>query len=182
MLMSLLHPRPIVNGYSDGACKRNPGPGGWGAVLYAPCNDNPKLTFRFVDYGGKKQTTNQEMELTAFLNLLDICKGSDHYVLHTDSIYVVEALLGKGVRKGEIKIGKKAGEAAFPGYISAWMAKGWKKADNGPVKHYHIWKGIVKAVGEVVSRGALSVKWVKGHAGIEGNELADKLANLGVPK
>jgi ribonuclease HI len=61
------------------------------------------------------------------------------------------------------------------------MAKGWKKADNGPVKHDTIWKQIVKTCNEIVIGGSkLEVKWVKGHAGNEGNELADELANLGV--
>jgi ribonuclease HI len=174
----------VVNGYSDGACKRNPGRGGWGAVLYM--NGAPSFGFdgyRFIDYGGKEQTTNQEMELTAFLNMLRMCKGLCNYTLHTDSSYVVEALLGKGVKEGELGLSKMGKAVSFPGYISSWMSKGWKKADNGPVKHDHIWKDIVKACGEIVVAGSkLNIKWVKGHSGIEGNELADELANLGVPK
>lgn len=170
-------------GYSDGACKRNPGPGGWGAVLYAKCPTNNDLTFRFIDYGGKDHTTNQEMELRAFAKLLEICVGKGKYILHTDSSYVVQALLGKDVKEGVIRLSKLGKSADFPGYITSWMSKGWKKADNGPVKHDHIWKEIVRLCSKIVLEGSvLEIKWVKGHSGNEGNELADSLANLGVPK
>jgi ribonuclease HI len=166
-------------GYSDGACKRNPGPGGWGAVMFETPKD-VKLTYRFMTSGGKKNTTNQEMELTGFLELLKMCSSKGDYILHSDSTYVVYALCGNGIKEAEMTLSPLKKHVMIPGYISNWMKNGWKKADNTPVKHVQLWKEIADLCEKIVIGGSrLRIKWVKGHDGDIGNELADALSNVG---
>lgn len=167
-----------ISGYSDGACKGNPGSGGWGAVIFVPTDNT---TFQFTDCGGKSHTTNQEMELEGMLNLLKMCVPVEkNYLLHTDSTYVLGGLIGQ-TKEGEVTKGNSV--AVFKGYIGAWLRNGWKKVDKTPVKHSGIWKAIVAECNRLVlADTTLSFKWVKGHSGEAGNEMADALANIGVPK
>jgi ribonuclease HI len=171
-----------ISGYSDGACKGNGKPGfgdgGWGAVLFVPTGG---AIFQFVDYGGKKQTTNQVMELEGMLNLLRLCIPSEkNYLLHTDSTYVLGGLIGQ-TKDGEVTKGTTS--AVFKGYLGAWLRNGWKKVDKTPVKNSELWKAIVVECNRLVLAGTvLSFKWIKGHSGDKGNDMADELANLGVPK
>ena len=93
--------------YTDGACRGNPGPGGWGAVLIAGKR-------RKTLHGGERQTTNNRMELTAAIEALRALNGRREVVLHTDSRYVMD-----GVRQ----------------WLPAWKARGWKTAAKKPVKN-----------------------------------------------
>lgn len=134
--------------YTDGACKGNPGAGGWGALLVA--GDKEKELF-----GGERDTTNNRMELTAVIEALKALKRPCEVILHTDSQYVQ-----KGISE----------------WIHGWKARGWKTASKSPVKNADLWQ----ALDQAQARHQVDWRWVKGHAGHDGNERADALANRGV--
>ena len=104
--------RPAVTIYTDGACKGNPGPGGWGAWLSSGGHDKEL-------FGGEPQTTNNRMELTAVIEALAALKRSSEITLYTDSEYV---------RKGITE------------WIIGWKKRGWKTADGKPVKNMDLWQ------------------------------------------
>ena len=104
--------RPQVTIYTDGACKGNPGPGGWGAWLSA--NGHEKEMF-----GGEPNTTNNRMELTAVIEALNSLKRTCDVIVYTDSEYV---------RKGITE------------WIHGWKLRGWKTADKKPVKNAELWQ------------------------------------------
>lgn len=135
--------------YTDGACKGNPGPGGWGAWLRSGTHEKEL-------WGGEPVTTNNRMELTAVIQALGVLKKRCHVVIYTDSEYV---------RKGMTE------------WITGWQKRGWKTADNKPVKNAELWQ----ALQEAVQKHQVEWRWVKGHSGDPGNERADALANRGVP-
>ncbi|RTE65694.1 ribonuclease HI [Amphritea opalescens] len=134
--------------YTDGACKGNPGPGGWGAVLQY--GEHAKELF-----GGELTTTNNRMELMAAIEALLVLKEPCDIVLTTDSQYV---------RKGITE------------WLAGWKRNGWKTAAKKPVKNADLWQRL----DEQNARHQIEWKWVKGHSGHPGNELADQLANRGV--
>ena len=136
--------------YTDGACKGNPGPGGWGAWLTFGEHEQ-KLC------GGELETTNNRMELSGAIEGLAALKERCDVTLYTDSSYVQ-----KGITE----------------WLAGWKKRGWKTASKQPVKNQDLWQKL----DEQCQRHNVSWKWVKGHAGIEGNEIADQLANEGVDK
>lgn len=134
--------------YTDGACKGNPGPGGWGVVLrYGD--------FSKTMHGGEANTTNNRMELMAAIRGLAALKRSCTVELYTDSQYV---------RKGITE------------WMTGWKRNGWKTSAKKPVKNADLWRELDNEV----ARHQVNWHWVKGHAGIPDNELADELANRGV--
>ncbi|MDO6562515.1 ribonuclease HI [Amphritea sp. 1_MG-2023] len=137
-----------INIYTDGACKGNPGPGGWGAVLQY--GEHAKQLF-----GGELTTTNNRMELMAAIEALTILKEPCDITLTTDSQYV---------RKGITE------------WLAGWKRNGWKTAAKKPVKNADLWQRLDAQN----ARHQIQWKWVKGHSGHPGNELADQLANRGV--
>lgn len=137
-----------VEVFTDGACKGNPGMGGWGALLCY--GDHEKELC-----GGEAATTNNRMELTAVIRALESLKRPCTVRLHTDSQYVQ-----KGISE----------------WISGWKRRGWRTADNKPVKNVDLWQQLEKAA----LQHQVEWVWVKGHAGHDGNERADALANQGV--
>ncbi|VVE73723.1 Ribonuclease HI [Pandoraea captiosa] len=139
---------PQVEIYTDGACKGNPGPGGWGALLVAGKH-------RKEMFGGEPNTTNNRMELLAVIRALEALNKPCHVVLHTDSQYVQ-----KGISE----------------WIHGWKARGWKTAAKEPVKNADLWQ----TLDAVSQKHDIDWRWVKGHAGHDGNEAADQLANRGV--
>lgn len=139
---------PQVVIYSDGACSGNPGPGGWGAVMIS--GEHVKEIC-----GGEPGTTNNRMELMAAIQALEALKKPCKVELHTDSTYVM-----KGISE----------------WIHGWKKRGWKTADNKPVKNDDLWRRLDVAR----SRHDVTWKWVKGHAGHELNERADALARKGL--
>jgi ribonuclease HI len=102
----------ILDVYTDGACKGNPGPGGWGALL---CFDGKEKEL----FGGEAHTTNNRMELMAVISALEALKRPCELNLHTDSQYVQ-----KGISE----------------WIHGWKKKGWVTAAKAPVKNADLWQ------------------------------------------
>jgi len=106
-------------------------------------------------HGGEAETTNNRMELTAAIEALNALKGRRKVLLHTDSKYVMD-----GINQ----------------WLANWKQRGWKTAARKPVKNQDLWM----ALDEAAQRHDVTWKWVKGHAGNDGNEEADALANRGI--
>ena len=138
--------------YTDGACKGNPGPGGWGAWLKSGPTEKEL-------FGGELNTTNNRMELTAVIEGLGALKRPCKVLLYLDSQYV---------RMGITE------------WIRGWKAKGWVTSTKQPVKNVELWQRLDKLVSE--GGHQIEWRWVKGHSGDPGNERADMLANKGVDK
>ncbi len=102
----------LVEIFTDGACRGNPGPGGWG-VVFRFGNKERELS------GGEAHTTNNRMELTAVIRALEALKRRSHVRVSTDSQYVQ-----KGISE----------------WIHRWKRKGWKTADKKPVKNEDLWR------------------------------------------
>lgn len=143
---------PTVTIYSDGACKGNPGPGGWGALLLSGAREKEL-------FGGELLTTNNRMELTAVIRALEALKRPCEVNIYTDSQYVRQGITA---------------------WIANWRRKGWRTADGKPVKNLELWQQLDRLANGGVHR--ITWHWVKGHAGDAGNERADALANKGVPE
>ena len=163
----------VLTGYSDGACKGD-NRGGWGAYLVLEAPSKPIITFN--RFGGKRVTTNQEMELMGALEILKLIEPGCFVTVHMDNDYVLRGLIADG-RDGYIEKGQPPN-----GWAKGWAQNGWKTKSKTDVKHRKIWEALVARCNELVEGGSkLRLCWVKGHSGVEGNEVADKLANLGVP-
>ena len=104
--------RPNVTIFTDGACKGNPGPGGWGAILMS--NGHEKEL-----YGYEPQTTNNRMEMMAAIAALEALKKPCDVSMNVDSQYVLQGMTE---------------------WIRGWKARGWKTADKKPVKNDDLWK------------------------------------------
>ena len=102
----------VVEIHTDGACRGNPGPGGWGVLLRS--NGAEKEL-----YGGEAATTNNRMELMAAIRALEALKRPSRVKLYTDSIYVM-----KGITT----------------WIHSWKRRGWRTADKQPVKNADLWR------------------------------------------
>jgi ribonuclease HI len=138
--------------YTDGACKGNPGPGGWGAWLKSGATEKEL-------FGGELATTNNRMELQAVIEGLGALKRPCKVILYLDSQYV---------RMGITE------------WIRGWKAKGWRTSTKQPVKNVELWQQLDKLVSE--GGHQIEWRWVKGHSGDPGNERADALANKGVER
>lgn len=132
--------------YTDGACKGNPGIGGWGALLIAGKHEKEL-------FGGEKETTNNRMELMAVIQALGALKRPCQIDLHTDSQYVL-----KGITE----------------WMDGWKAKGWKTASKAPVKNVDLWQQLDAAC-RLHQIQWIWVKGHAGDAGNErADELANK--------
>ncbi len=143
----MLSPRTISSLYTDGACTGNPGPGGWGVVVY------------FIDGsvyemgGGEAQTTNNRMEMVAAiaaLKLLATTAQNEPVTLYTDSEY-----LKKGITQ----------------WVKGWKKKGWKTSTGNPVLNQDLWETL-----DQLNCRKVNWEHVRGHAGNEGNERCDAIA------
>ena len=103
--------------YTDGSCRANPGPGGWGAVLVYRGKEK-ELS------GGEAETTNNRMELTAVIEALSALKEPCEIVLTSDSKYVIDAL--------------------SKGWAEAWQSKGWRKSDGSQALNRDLWERLLE--------------------------------------
>ncbi|AXJ94679.1 MULTISPECIES: ribonuclease HI [unclassified Sphingomonas] len=117
MTEPLTPPLTLVEIATDGACKGNPGPGGWGALLRFGSHEK-ELS------GGEAMTTNNRMELTAAIEALGVLTRPCHVKLSTDSKYVMDGLTR---------------------WIHGWRRNGWKTADKKPVKNAELWQALFAA-------------------------------------
>jgi len=138
-----------VHIFTDGACKGNPGPGGWGALLRV---ETPTGTREKELSGAENPSTNNRMELMAAIRALQALKEPCHVILTTDSVYV---------RDGIMK------------WIENWQRNGWRTADKKPVKNSDLWQELLAATRPHM----IQWRWVKGHNGHPDNERVDKLAS-----
>ncbi|WP_416673443.1 ribonuclease HI [Egbenema bharatensis] len=145
--------KQIKNIYTDGACSGNPGPGGWGTVIYFADGSVHELG------GSASQTTNNRMELQAAIGALEYLLSSQQtepITLYTDSEYVKN-----GITK----------------WVKGWKAKGWKTSAGKPVLNQDLWETLdqlnQKAMRQIP---ALQWQYVKGHSGNTGNDRCDTIA------
>ncbi len=138
----------IIEIFTDGACSGNPGPGGWAALLRWQGQEK-ELS------GYDKATTNNRMELMAAIMALESLKRPSRVRLYTDSSYVKD-----GISK----------------WLPGWQKRGWKTADNQPVKNKDLWQRLDAA------RASHNVDyiWVRGHDGHVENERVDALARAAI--
>jgi ribonuclease HI len=146
--------------YTDGGCRGNPGPGGWGVVFQWGFECDYKATRS----GSSKDTTNNKMELMAAIQaLLYIEKITEEdnisfeVDLHTDSTYVKQGITQ---------------------WIHSWKKKNWRNSSGHAVKNQELWKKL----DEVSSKLKVNWFWVKGHSGHPGNDHADRLANAAMDR
>ena len=134
--------------YTDGGCSGNPGPGGWGCVVLY---DEKKITLS----GGDNLTTNNKMELTAAISALDFVYKNTELKNRNISLYSDSQYVKNGITQ----------------WIINWKKNGWKTASKKSVLNQELW---IK-LDELNNSLNVSWHWVKGHAGIEYNELCDSL-------
>jgi ribonuclease HI len=139
--------------YTDGGCSGNPGPGGWAFVLRSAGTETRGS-------GGEKATTNNRMELRAVISALEEAERlapGEPVVVNTDSQYVKNGI---------------------GSWIAGWKRNGWKTADKKSVKNKELWEEL----DAVVSRVKPKFLWVKGHAGVDDNELCDQMVQEEIRK
>ena len=140
-------PRTIQSIYTDGACTGNPGPGGWGVVVYFADGSVHEL-------GGRSaQTTNNRMEMQAAIAALQFLTQSEQQefiTLYTDSQYLIN-----GITK----------------WVKGWKKKGWKTAEGKPVLNQELWETL-----DQLNSKQIKWQYVRGHAGNFGNERCDAIA------
>lgn len=154
--------KTIQSIYTDGACSGNPGPGGWGTVIYFTDGSAHELG------GAEPQTTNNRMEMQAAIAALDYLLQSaqtEDTSLYTDSEYVKNGITQ---------------------WLTGWKKKGWKTAAGKPVLNQDLWKELDELQTKVNQKLRLQWRYVKGHSGDRGNDRCDQIArafSLGqVPK
>lgn len=140
--------------FTDGACSGNPGPGGWGAIIYL------KNREKVMELGGgESSTTNNRMELTAAiaaLRAVSIELGEPGSItLYSDSKYVIDGITQ---------------------WIHGWKQKDWKKADKKEVLNRDLWEALDALVHRGSLRGRITWKYVAGHSNNPGNDRCDRIA------
>lgn len=141
--------------YTDGGCSGNPGPGGWGVVVIY--NGQARQLS-----GGEHHTTNNRMELMAAINALSIVVNTEVFkglpvTVNIDSQYVKNGITS---------------------WIKGWKAKGWRTSDKKPVKNQDLWEKL-DALNSSLN---VTWNWVKGHAGVQYNEVCDQLCQEEIEK
>ncbi|MBF0441435.1 MAG: ribonuclease HI [Oligoflexales bacterium] len=136
--------------FSDGAAKGNPGPGGWGSIICWPEG-------KVLELGGSENNaTNNQMELKGAIEGLSNLGGSSAEVhIFTDSTYVINGING---------------------WIYGWMARGWTTMDGKPVANRELWQELHELTGKRKKISKIFWHYLRGHAGIPGNERVDDIA------
>lgn len=143
--------------FTDGACRGNPGPGAWGALI-----QDGQSRILWEGSGYEAQTTNNKMELKAVIEGLKVCESifaeknlekNQTLLLYSDSKYVLEGLRS---------------------WVPGWKARGWKKADKKAPENLELWQELDQLA---AGFSGLKLHWVKGHSGHPQNEYVDGLAN-----
>ena len=142
--------------FTDGACKGNPGPGGWAAIIVTEKGKNEI-------FGGEKLTTNNRMELTATIKALEYCDEKDEKQL---SLVQIEIYTDSNYVKDGITV-----------WINKWEKNNWKTTDKKNVKNIDLWKKLK----ELIKSNQIEWNWIKGHSKDPMNDLADKLAKKATP-
>lgn len=138
--------------YTDGACSGNPGPGGWGFVVV---NENDKQMLR--KSGGEKNTTNNKMELVAFLKALEwfAAEPQDNILnIYVDSAYIYNCFNDM--------------------WYIRWRTNGWKNANKKPIANREVWEQILEIY--LTNQERINIFKVSGHTGNKWNEYVDNLA------
>lgn len=141
---------PAVDMWTDGACRGNPGPGGWAVLIRLASTTGTRAREKEVS-GGEPLTTNNRMELLAAIRGLEALTKSCRVKLHTDSTYVRD-----GITR----------------WIHKWRQNGWRTSDKKPVKNADLWQELVDAT----EPHRVEWHWVKGHSGHPENDRVDALA------
>ena len=141
--------------YTDGGCSGNPGPGGWGCVIIDGGNVT-KLS------GGEKATTNNRMELSAAIAALDAAVKNNDWRTRKIEVYSDSQYVKNGITS----------------WIKNWKKNGWKTAAKKPVLNQDLWIALDELYGHL----NIEWKWVKGHAGVEYNEICDQLCKMEMGK
>lgn len=141
--------------YTDGGCSGNPGPGGWGAVILA---DGKDLRLS----GGEHNTTNNRMELMAAISALSTVANTPDFNNRPVSVYADSQYVKNGITS----------------WITNWKKNGWRTAAKKPVLNQDLWQKL-DALNSSLN---VSWNWVKGHAGIEYNEVCDQLCQTEIAK
>ncbi len=137
--------------FTDGACKGNPGPGGWGVILAYPDGSVQEL-------GGRQEsTTNNQMEMTAVANALTASlQRSESLLLFCDSKYVLDGLRS---------------------WVTNWERNGWRTASGSEVLNRRLWEELWAAYKAKKAQGGVELRYVAAHVGIVGNERVDAIAS-----
>lgn len=140
----------IVEIFTDGACRGNPGPGGWGALLRFKGNEKEIK-------GAERATTNNRMELTAAIRAIESLNTNRRWKvrLTTDSVYV---------------------KSGITEWLPNWKRRNWKTAGKKPVKNVDLWRRL----DEICVQHDIEWHWIKGHSGHAENDRADALANAAI--
>ena len=134
--------------YTDGGCHGNPGPGGWGAVIIDG-NDVRELS------GGEAATTNNRMELTAAIRVLEAVLAEPGWAGKTVRVFIDSQYVKNGITD----------------WIAKWKRNGWRTAAKKPVLNKDLWERL----DALASSLPVQWVWVKGHAGVKYNEICDQL-------
>ena len=142
--------QPAITIFTDGACKGNPGPGGWGSIVALADGTIHELG------GGNRETTNNRMEMAAAIRALAMLEITEPctIVLYTDSTYLI-----KGITQ----------------WIWGWRSRGWKTGDGKDVANRDLWEEMSRQVARV-KPATIDWKYVRGHSGYPGNERCDEIA------
>ena len=156
-----------INIYCDGACKGNPGNGGWGVYIevnnYWNINGEKEHDIlQYELYGGQSNTTNNIMEMTAVIKAAEWLVinhyTKDKVIFYIDSAYIINCYKEK--------------------WYTKWIQNNWQTSKNEPVKNKELWEKLIV----IFEQPNFHFEKVEGHSGIQGNEKADELANEGVKK